>query len=215
MRKPSYCQAVQVENLFQLCHFEDTEFGKRWSNPYLTLEEDLGLCFRALIFENTASGPRNPAAALRACASTGGKVQWRKAEEQNISFDKSRPLWKEQQRVLITQQVIYNRQSQCDRGNISWGSRSTPVPQHCTIVIGNTRVRWQRWVPSAGSARGPPWTLSAGSALCPLSWVCSGPRWTGGGMEGKELGWPGPLLADGGKHHLGFPLRMLSSAAIV
>ena len=41
-----------------------------------------------------------------------------------------------------------------------------------------------------------------------------------GGMEGnegglKQAGWPGPLLADGGKRHLGLLLWMLSSAAIV
>lgn len=41
-----------------------------------------------------------------------------------------------------------------------------------------------------------------------------------GGMEGNEgglrqAGWPGPLLADGGKRHLGLSLGMLSSAAIV
>lgn len=46
-------------------------------------------------------------------------------------------------------------------------------------------------------------------------------NWQGDGRKGgreegqREAGWPGPLLADGGKRHLGLPLRMLSSAAIV
>lgn len=41
--------------------------------------------------------------------------------------------------------------------------------------------------------------------------------WGDGRKQGglREAGWPGPLLADGGKRHLGLSLWMLSSAAIV
>lgn len=39
-----------------------------------------------------------------------------------------------------------------------------------------------------------------------------GKKWEGGP---RQAGWPGLLLADGGKHHLGLSLRMLSSSAFV
>lgn len=59
-----------------------------------------------------------------------------------------------------------------------------------------------------------------GEALSFLSWACDGVRWAVGGWKEmrrglRQAGWPGPLLADGGKRHLGLSLGMLSSAAIV
>lgn len=56
--------------------------------------------------------------------------------------------------------------------------------------------------------------LSVFSAELAMGW---GEFWVMEGNEGglRQAGWPGPLLADGGKRHLGLSLWMLSSSAIV
>lgn len=91
---------------------------------------------------------------------------------------------------------------------------------------------WKLWVPlmekvlyhgSSGVGGGTQGNKQGGKMGRSSQFSKQGLHWSEvscGGMEGNEgglrqAGWPGPLLADGGKRHLGLTLRMLSSAAIV